>query len=58
MPIAQRFFRKLFLEKNKTGTLFEENGMFVKDVESASIEVEKHIADMLDKNQRDYFQKS
>ena len=32
--------------------------MFVKDVEIASIEVEKHIADMLDKNQREVISRS
>ena len=32
--------------------------MFVKDVEIASIEVEKHIADMLDKNQREIISRS
>ena len=55
---STEILQKTLLGENKTGTLFEENGMFVKDVEIASIEVEKHIADMLDKNQKEIISRS
>lgn len=50
--------QKIVLGENCEGTLFEENGMFVKDVEIAGIEVETEIANILEKHQQELITKS